>query len=107
PSEDHFGRTAPSFSPIMKDSASHWVLRTSTPYLQRQRGRACFRQDPCRSIRRSRDFCRHFIHYPPEPYSGMEISEFSALPGSKSQRKITSPLNSITSCQSGIAFPAP
>src|SRR2546426_4298619 len=25
--EDHFGRTAPSFSAIMKDCASHWVLR--------------------------------------------------------------------------------
>src|SRR5207253_59554 len=45
PWEDQFGRAAPSFLPITKDFASHWVLRTSTPYLQRQRGRVCFRRD--------------------------------------------------------------
>src|SRR5438128_5385513 len=47
PSEDRFGRTAPLFLPIMKDFASHWALRRLIPCLQRQRGRACFRRDPC------------------------------------------------------------
>src|SRR5438128_8359349 len=47
PSEDRFGRTGPLFSPIMKDFVSHWVLRTLIPCLRRQRGRVCFRRDPC------------------------------------------------------------
>ena len=98
-------RTARLFSRIMRDFVSLWVLPRLGRCLRRQRERACFRQDPCAWIPRFRDIWRHSIHYRTGLRLEMAIPESSALPGSKSRRKITSPSKSIASSQSKTASP--